>query len=160
MGIVKKLGRPITGATRPQNRPRQIRQGAGGLAAQSQISGPPSPLQNPRGAANFQRNRTNDVATQGLGDGRSRNSANISGGQPMSDGAILRGAGYSKPVNYAGYKVHDATQHRFDGDLSPRGNRQAAQLTRGRKAKPLIRQMSDSDFAEGAKLYRKEHGNI
>jgi len=162
MGIVRRLGRPITGATRPQNRPQQIKQGGGGLAAQSQIAAPPAPFQNPLGSANFQRNRTNDAATQGVGDGQSRNTANVSGGQPMSDGQVLRGAGYTKPINYAGYKVHDVTTHRF-GSPAPRG-RQASEVTRGRNTtgrKPLYKRESNADiFGEGAKLYRERHGSI
>jgi hypothetical protein len=161
MGIVKKLGKPITGATRPQNRPQQIRQGGGTAAAQSQIAAPPQPFQNPRGSANFQRNRTNDAATQGLGDGRSRNSANIAGAQPMSDQESMRRAGYTKPVNYAGYKVDQVTQHRFDGALTTRGNRHASELTKARKVpRPLVKPMSNDDFLQGAKLYRREHGNL
>jgi len=161
MGIVKKLGKPITGATRPQNRPQQIKQGPGGPAAESQIKASPAPFDSPFGAANFQRNRTNDAATQGIGDGQSRNTANVSGGRPMSDGQVLRGAGYSKPINYAGYKVHDVTTHRF-GSPAPRG-RQASEVTRGRNTtgrKRLVSPMSNADFAEGARLYRKEHGAL
>jgi hypothetical protein len=141
MGLLKRFkGRPITGATRPQTRPANIRQGEGGLAAQSQIAAPPSPFQNPRGTPNFQRNRTNQAATVGVGDGRSRNSANIAGGRPMTDSQVMRGAGYTKAPNYRGFDVHQPAKQ-------------------GRR-KPLVKPMSNQDFLEGAKLYHKEHGGL
>lgn len=165
MGIVSKYGKPITAATRPQNKPQRIRQGGGGLAAQSQIAAPPAPFQNPRGAANFQRNRTNDDATLGLGDGRSRNAANIRGGEPMSNSAAVRGAGYNKPVNYANYAVHDPSrQSRNVGTPAQRG-RQASEVTRGKnttgRAQPLYKRESNEElFGQGYKDFKKLHGSI
>jgi len=163
MGIVKKLGKPITGATKPQNEPQAIRQGGGTEAAQSQVSAPPAPFQNPLGAANFQHNRTNDNATVGVGNGRTPNAANLRGGQPMSDSAAIRGAGYPRKPGLANYTVHDVTQHSFNGSPAPRG-RQASEVTRGRNTtgrRPLYKRESNADiFGEGAKLYRERHGSI
>ena len=66
-------------AAKPQNSPAGIKQGAGGPAAQSQISGPPMPFQNAKGAANLQRGRTNAIAMKGVGNSKTANSANIAG---------------------------------------------------------------------------------
>jgi hypothetical protein len=168
MGIVKKLGKPIT-AARPQNSPRNVKQGPGGPAAESQIAAPPEPFRNPRGAANFQRNRTNQQFNadqpQGSSAGGLRpRSPQVAEprSQPMSDNAVVRGAGYSKAPSLAGYAVHNVALHRFDGTPAPRG-RQASEVTRGRNTvgrKRLIAPMTDQDFLEGAKLYRKEHGSL
>ena len=72
----------------------------------------------------------------------------------------MRGAGYQRKPGLANYTVHDVTKHEFGGAAEARANRNAPRFTAGRKRKPLIPQMSDSDFAEGAKLYRREHGNL
>jgi hypothetical protein len=141
MGLLKKFkGRPITGATRPQNRPANIRQGEGGLAAQSQLSGPPAPFQNAKGSANL-RTGTNQSATVGVGDGRSRNAANIRGAQPMSDSQVMRGAGYKKKPNYRGYAVH--------------------QPAKQGGARPLYKRETNEElFGPGYEDYKKLHGSI
>jgi hypothetical protein len=154
--IVKKLGNPRSGfnpktAATPQNTPKAVKQGAGGPAAQSQLSGPPQPFQNKMNSANFQRLRTNPEATKGYGDGATPRTSNVVGKQPMSDEKLIRGAGYSRKPGLANYTVHDVTQHRFGGAPAPRGNRHP---------RPLIKAMSNQDFLDGAALYRKEHGNL
>ena len=165
MGIVRKLGKPIT-AGRAQNGPQKIQQGGGGVAAQSQIAAPPAPFQNPQGVANFQRNRTNDAATKGIGDGRSRNTANVVGGEPMSDGQVIRGAGYATKPGLANFAVHDPSrQGRNVGTPAPRG-RQASEVTRGRNttgrdSRPLYKRESNEElFGQGYKDYKKLHGSI
>src|SRR5438045_5165409 len=107
MGIISKFGKPIT-AARAQNKPQRIRQGGGGMAAASQIAAPPAPFQNPRGAANFQRNRTNENfaadQVQGSSAGGTRPRAATAAAprsQVMSHEQVLRGAGYDKKPNLA-----------------------------------------------------------
>jgi hypothetical protein len=168
-GIVSKFGRPIT-AARAQNKPQRIRQGGGGLAAQSQIAAPPAPFQNRLGAANFQRNRTNQnfASDQVQGTpaaGVRPRSPHVTAprSQPMSHQEVIRGAGYSRKPGLANYSVHDpAYQSQQFGTSAPRG-RQAAEVTRGRNTtgrKRLVAPMTDQDFAEGAKLYHREHGSL
>jgi len=84
----------------------------------------------------------------------------------MIDQQSIRRSGYTKPVNYAGYKVHDVTQHRFDGNLSPRGNRLASEVTKARKvnvtgARPLYKRETNEElFGPGYADYKKLHGSI
>jgi hypothetical protein len=157
MGLLKRFkGRPITGATRPQNKPANIRQGSGGAAAESQIAAPPAPFQNARGVANL-RSGTNRATTSGVGDGRSRNSANVRGSAPMSQSAALRVAGYSRKPGLFGYTVHDVTQHQFD-----RGNR-AARVTKPNAGgpRPLYkRETNEEIFGPGYEEYKKRHGSL
>jgi hypothetical protein len=134
MGIVKKFkGRPITGATRPQNRPANIRQGSGGPAAQSQISGPAMPFQSSRNALNLP---AGNGPQKGVGDGRSRNAANVSGRQPYSNEQVMRGVGYKKPTNFAGYAVHQPGKIKL-------------------KTKPLVAPMTDKDFRDAEEGHNK-----
>lgn len=69
-------GKPITGATKVQNSPAAVKQGEGGPAAQSQLSGPPMPFQNRRNSANLPAPKG---PMKGVGTGKSKNTANIKG---------------------------------------------------------------------------------
>lgn len=178
MGLLKRLSRlnpragfnPKTGAS-AQNSPQKIKQGAGGVAAQSQLAATPDPFRNPLGAANFQRNRTNADfqadQTQGTpADGTRPRSwqATQPNSQPMSDGQVLRGGGYRNAPGLAGYNVHDPEHQGGQlGTRSARGRREASALVHGKNTtgrKRLVQPMSDSDFAEGARLYREKHGGL
>jgi hypothetical protein len=172
MGIVKKLGKPITGAG-PTGSTRSIGhrsegtlQGSG-RGAEQQIKQRQAPFSNDGqlrfGAPPHARFAADQPQGSSAGGTRPRAAtAAAPRSQVMSHEEVLRGAGYSKAPNLAGYKVHDVTTHRFDGNPAPRG-RQAPEVTRGRNTvgrKRLVSPMSDSDFAEGAKLYRREHGGL
>ena len=172
MGLVKKLGRPITGAgptgsTRPiGHRSEGTLQGSG-RGAEQQIRQRQAPFSGD-GQLRFGAPPHAGFAAdqpQGSSAGGTRPrpaTAAAPRSQPMSDEQVIRGAGYSRAPNLANYKVHDVTKHRFDGNPAPRG-RQASEATRGRNTvgrKRLISPMTDQDFAEGAKLYRKEHGGL
>jgi len=97
-------------AAKSQNKPAAIKQGGGGSAAQSQISGPPMPFQNKLGAANLQRGRANSAAMKGVGNGASANSANLAGtkapkGVPASPGNPFpkkRSSGAARTKFYGG----------------------------------------------------------
>jgi hypothetical protein len=106
------LGRPIT-ASRTAMRPTAITGNAGSLAqAESEISASPMPFQNSRGPVSPAPSHSGFAAAQVHGRSSARgvrpgaNNANAPRSAPMSDGAILKGAGYMKPVNYAGHAVH------------------------------------------------------
>jgi hypothetical protein len=163
MGLLKGFKGRQTTAAKAQNSPRRIKTGPGSAALDSQIEASPSPFQSPLGVANFQRFRTNGAATSGVGDGKSRNTANIRGGDPMSNSAVVRGAGYSRKPGLAGYVVHDVTQHQFDGAPTTRGNRIATQLTKAKAGgpKPLYRRETNEElFGQGYRDYKKLHGSI
>ena len=166
MGIVKKLGRPISGAGRTgSTRPIGHRAEGGGAGAESQIRQRQAPFSND-GSLQFQAAanagfRADQVHGSSAGGTRPRAAtAAAPRSAVMSQEQIMRGAGYQRKPGLANYTVHDVTKHEFGGAAEARANRNAPRFTAGRKRKPLIPQMSDSDFAEGAKLYRREHGNL
>jgi hypothetical protein len=149
-----KYSTPNTGA-RPQMRPTTLRGQAGSLQqAASQIRQAPAPfagnggLRNrPPSNAEFSRDQVQGSPAPGV---RPRaNTAAAPRSAPMSDSQIMRGAGYSKPVNYAGHAVH------VQKNKSVRVMRNAIPGT-----KPLVKPMDSGDFFEGAALYRKEHGRL
>ncbi len=94
-------------AAKPQNSPGSIKQGAGGPAAQSQLSGPPAPFQNARGSANIAASKG---AMKGVGNAKTANSANIAGsrapsGVPASPGNPFpkkRSSGAARSKFYGG----------------------------------------------------------
>jgi hypothetical protein len=105
-------GRPIT-ASRTAMRPTAITGNPGSLSqAASQISASPMPFQNSRGPLSPAPPHTGFAAKQVHGRPSARgtqpgsNTTNAPTSAPMSDRAILNGAGYRKPVNYAGHAVH------------------------------------------------------
>jgi len=153
--FVSKYGKPITGA-HPQMRPSTAGGAAGSMQnAAAQIRQAPQPFQNPQGAirgvASHQGFKQAQVharpSARGIKPGA--NTANAPSSAPMSDRAILNGAGYRKPVNYAGHAVH------VQSNKSGRVMRNAIPGT-----KPLVKPMDSGDFFEGAALYRKEHGRL
>lgn len=168
MGLLRRLAKksPRSGynpktASRPQNSPRQIEQGEGGPAAESQIQASPSPFDSKWGAANYERGPVNNDARLNVGDGKSRNRAGISGHDPMSDREALSRAGYSRPPRLVGYRVHNPEHQSNEvGTRSPRGRRQASGVVYGPKTtgrKRLVQPMDNDGWAEGAKLYRERH---
>ena len=80
--------------------------------AAAQIKQSPVPFQNPqgviRGVPSHQEFKQKQVhgrpSARGTRPGAS--SANAPNSDPMSDAAIRKGAGYTKPVNYANHAVH------------------------------------------------------
>lgn len=63
-------------AAKAQNSPAAVKQGAGGPAAQSQLSGPPMPFQNAKNSANLPAPKG---PMKGVGTGKTANAANIKG---------------------------------------------------------------------------------
>jgi len=110
--FISKYGKPITGA-HPQVRPSTAGGAAGSMQnAAAQIRQSPQPFQNPQGVIRdveshqgFKQKQVHGRPS-GRGTKPGANSANALRSVPMSDGAIRRGAGYTKPVNYAGHAVH------------------------------------------------------
>jgi hypothetical protein len=148
MGLVKKLGRPITaagptGSTRPIGHRAEGNLQGSGRGAEAQIRQRQAPFAND-GALRFQAPanagfRADQVQGSSAGGTRPRNwQAAQPSSQPMSQPQLNRAVGY-KPSTRSG--SHGAAKF-------------------GGPARRLIPQMSDADFALGAKLYRKEHGNF
>ena len=94
-------------AAKAQNKPAAIKQGPGGPAAQSQISGPPMPFQNAKGTANLPAPKG---AMKGVGSGKSANSANIAGAKQG-----LKGVPQSKGNPFPKKRSHGAARTKFYG---------------------------------------------
>jgi hypothetical protein len=149
--FVSKYGTPITGAQK-QMTPNTAGGAVGSMQnAEAQIKQAPQPFANPAGAIRGVESHQGFKQQQVHGRPSARgtrpgaNTANAPNSAPMSDSALRQGAGYTKPVNYARYKVHS----------QPRVMRGAIH-----GSQPVVKPMDQDDFWEGAAAYRKEHGRL
>src|SRR5438094_886792 len=171
MGLVKKMGRPITGAgptgsTRPIGHRSEGTLHGSGRGAEQQIMQRQAPFSRD-GQLRFGAPPNAGFASdqvQGSSAGGTRPRAATAAGprsQVMSHAEVIRGAGYSRKPGLANYSVHDpAYQSQQFGTSAPRG-RQASELTRGRETtgrKPLYKRETNEDiFGPGLKTYKERH---
>ena len=141
--FISKYGKPITGA-HPHVTPSTADGPAGSVAnAEAQIRQSPVPFQNPQGVIRGVQTvtalqRTQPHGTPAKGTTPRHHTAAAPRSAPMSDAQIRKGAGYTKPVNYANHPVHTQPSRVMRGQI--------------RGAKPLV--SNDDVFsAEGIKSW-------